>query len=74
MTSSPNSAARIPVPAFLRRFFLNLIAHRDREQHHRRHPRTAEQERSTPPQSLNLLERLGRMIEMGQRVAKGTTH
>ena len=28
----------------------------------------------TPPQSLNLLERLGRIIEMGQRVAKGTTH
>jgi len=25
-------------------------------------------------QSLNLLERLGRIIEMGQRVAKGTTH
>ena len=29
--------------------------------------------RFTPPQSLNLLERLGRIIEMGQRVAKGTT-
>ena len=28
----------------------------------------------TSPQSLNLLERLGRIIEMGQRVAKGTTH
>ncbi len=28
----------------------------------------------TPQESLNLLERLGRMIEMGQRVAKGTTH
>ena len=28
----------------------------------------------TPPQSLILLERLGRMIEMGQRVAKGATH
>lgn len=26
----------------------------------------------TPQQSLNLLERLGRIIEMGQRVAKGT--
>ena len=25
-------------------------------------------------QSQNLLERLGRIIEMGQRVAKGTTH
>jgi hypothetical protein len=25
-------------------------------------------------QSLNLLERLGRIIEMGQRVAKGTTY
>jgi len=25
-------------------------------------------------QSINLLERLGRIIEMGQRVAKGTTH
>jgi len=25
-------------------------------------------------QSMNLLERLGRIIEMGQRVAKGTTH
>ena len=28
----------------------------------------------TSPQSLTLLERLGRMIEMGQRVVKGTTH
>ena len=28
----------------------------------------------TSPQSQNLLERLGRIIEMGQRVAKGTTH
>ena len=28
----------------------------------------------TSHQSLNLLERLGRIIEMGQRVAKGTTH
>ena len=27
----------------------------------------------TSHQSLNLLERLGRIIEMGQRVAKGTT-
>jgi len=25
-------------------------------------------------QSMNLLERLGRIIEMGQRVAKWTTH
>jgi len=25
-------------------------------------------------QSMNLLERLGRIIEMGPRVAKGTTH
>lgn len=28
----------------------------------------------TSQQSLNLLERLGRIIEMGQRLAKGTTH
>ena len=28
----------------------------------------------TSHQSLNLLERLGRIIEMGQRVARGTTH
>ena len=28
----------------------------------------------TSNQSINLLERLGRIIEMGQRVAKGTTH
>jgi hypothetical protein len=28
----------------------------------------------TSQQSQNLLERLGRIIEMGQRVAKGTTH
>ncbi|MDP9180090.1 MAG: hypothetical protein M3O61_20685 [Gemmatimonadota bacterium] len=28
----------------------------------------------TSHQSLSLLERLGRIIEMGQRVAKGTTH
>ena len=28
----------------------------------------------TSHQSKNLLERLGRIIEMGQRVAKGTTH
>ena len=28
----------------------------------------------TAQQSMNLLERLGRIIEMGQRVAKGTTH
>ena len=28
----------------------------------------------TSHQSLNLLERLGRIIEMGQRVVKGTTH
>jgi hypothetical protein len=28
----------------------------------------------TSHQSLNLLERLGRIIEMGQRVAKETTH
>jgi len=28
----------------------------------------------TSEQSQNLLERLGRIIEMGQRVAKGTTH
>ncbi len=28
----------------------------------------------TSHQSLNLLERLGRIIEMGQRVSKGTTH
>ena len=28
----------------------------------------------TSYQSQNLLERLGRIIEMGQRVAKGTTH
>ena len=28
----------------------------------------------TSYQSMNLLERLGWIIEMGQRVAKGTTH
>lgn len=28
----------------------------------------------TSQQSLNLLERLGRMIEIGQRAAKGITH
>ena len=28
----------------------------------------------TSQQSLNLLEQLGRIIEMGQRLAKGTTH
>ena len=28
----------------------------------------------TSHQSMNLLERLGRILEMGQRVAKGTTH
>ena len=28
----------------------------------------------TSHQSLNLLERLGRIIEMGQRLPKGTTH
>ena len=28
----------------------------------------------TSHQSLSLLERLGGIIEMGQRVAKGTTH
>ena len=28
----------------------------------------------TSHQSLNVLERLGRIIEMGQRVTKGTTH
>ena len=28
----------------------------------------------TSHQSMNLLERLGRIIEMGRRVAKGTTH
>src|SRR2546427_12584482 len=28
----------------------------------------------TSHQSMNLLEHLGRIIEMGQRVAKGTTH
>lgn len=28
----------------------------------------------TSHQSMNLLERLGRIIEMGQRVVKGTTH
>jgi hypothetical protein len=28
----------------------------------------------TSHQLQNLLERLGRIIEMGQRVAKGTTH
>lgn len=28
----------------------------------------------TSHQSLNLLERLGRMIEIGQRLAKGPTH
>ena len=28
----------------------------------------------TSHQSMNLLERLGRIIEMGQMVAKGTTH
>jgi hypothetical protein len=28
----------------------------------------------TSQQSMNLLERLGGIIEMGQRVAKGTTH
>jgi hypothetical protein len=28
----------------------------------------------TSHQSMNLLERLGRIVEMGQRVAKGTTH
>src|SRR5438093_6381438 len=28
----------------------------------------------TAHQSQNLLERLGKIIEMGQRVAKGTTH
>ena len=28
----------------------------------------------TSHQSMNLLKRLGRIIEMGQRVAKGTTH
>jgi hypothetical protein len=30
--------------------------------------------RLTSHQSQNLLERLGRIIEMGQRVAKGMTH
>ncbi len=28
----------------------------------------------TSHQSMNLLERLGKIIEMGQRVTKGTTH
>jgi hypothetical protein len=28
----------------------------------------------TSQQSLNLLDQLGRIIEMGQRLAKGTTH
>ena len=28
----------------------------------------------TSHQSMNLLERLGRILEMGERVAKGTTH
>ncbi|HEV8329433.1 MAG TPA: hypothetical protein VGQ08_18320 [Nitrospiraceae bacterium] len=28
----------------------------------------------TSHQSMNLLERLGRIIEIGQQVAKGTTH
>jgi len=28
----------------------------------------------TSHQSINLLDRLGRIIEMGQRLAKGTTH
>jgi hypothetical protein len=28
----------------------------------------------TSHQSMNLLERLGGIMEMGQRVAKGTTH
>lgn len=28
----------------------------------------------TSHQSMNLLERLGRIIEMGQRMARGTTH
>lgn len=28
----------------------------------------------TSHQSLNLLERLGRIVEMGQRLAKGATH
>lgn len=30
--------------------------------------------RLTSHQSLNLLERLGRIIELGQRLPKGTTH
>ncbi len=30
--------------------------------------------RLTSHQSMNLLERLGRIIEMGQRLPKGTTH
>jgi hypothetical protein len=28
----------------------------------------------TAQQSMNLIERLGRIIETGQRVAKGTSH
>ncbi|MBU6434262.1 MAG: hypothetical protein KJS98_13200 [Nitrospirae bacterium] len=41
---------------------------------HRRHSGVAEPERLTSHQSLNLLEQLGVIIEMGQRVPKGTTH
>lgn len=74
-TSLPSCASRIPAQAFLRRPFPepdllteteNMIID-DILALLNKHGLTSHQ-------SQNLLERLGSIIEIGQRLAKGTTH
>jgi hypothetical protein len=65
-----NPRARIPETAFLEPYLLteteNKIINDILELLHKNG--------LTSHQSMNLLERLGRIIEMGPRMAKGTTH
>lgn len=65
-----NSLASIPETVFPS----GVPAHRNREQDYRRHPGTTQYARADFAPVVNLLERLGKIIEMGQRVTKGTTH
>lgn len=72
---SPNSVARIPVGVFLRLAFPDPDLLSETENNViddilaglNKHGLTSHQ-------SQNLLELLGRIIEMGRRMAKGTTH
>ena len=70
-TSSPNSTARISVSAFLKP---PSLSHTFTETENTIIDDILNVHGLTSHQLMNLLERLGRIIEMGQRVVKGTMH